>query len=175
MVGDEAKTAQISARCSSLGSRLSVDSVYEALEPQSHLPTPPSGCGEPWPKVTVVIPVVNEARNLPRLLAAQRPVFGPDVETDVPACTGTRLRGDGSEVETLISVRIAQAGLKVKKVEVASYAHSRIRGVSDLDTASDGWRVLPTIFAEHCCYYRWQAAQSKNCSEAMVRESGLCG
>ena len=173
MIGDEAKTVQIPARCSSLGSRLSVDSAYEAFEAQSHLPTLPSGCDELWPKVTVVIPVVNEARNLPGLLAAPRPVFGLDVETDVPVGTSTRLRGDGFEVETLINVRIAQAGLKVK--EVASCEHSRIHGVSGLDAASDGWRLLPTIFAERCYYHRRRAAQSKNPSEALVRESGLRG
>ena len=65
MIGDEAKTAKIPARCSSLGSRLSVDSVYEDLEPQGHLPTLPSGCGGPWPKVRVVIPAVNEERKDP--------------------------------------------------------------------------------------------------------------
>ena len=173
MTGDEAKTVEIPARCSSLGSRPSVDSAYKALEPQSHLPTLPSRCGEPLPKVTVVIPAVSEARNLPRLLAAPRPVFGLDVETNVSHGAGTRLWGDGFEVETLINVRIAQAGLKVK--EVASYEHSRIHGVSNLNAASDGWRVLPAIFAERCYYHRTRAAQSKNFSEALARESGLCG
>ena len=173
MIGDEAKTAQIPARCSSLGSRLSVDFVYDAPEPQSHVPTLPSGCGEPWSKVTAVISAVNEARNLPRLLAAPRPMFGLDVETDVPAGTDTRLWGDGFEVETLINVRIAQAGLKDK--EVASYVHSRIHGVSNLDAASDGWRVLPTILAERCYHHRRRAAQSKSPSEALVRKWWLCG
>jgi glycosyltransferase involved in cell wall biosynthesis len=80
-------------------------------------------------------------------------VFGLDAETDIPAGGGTRLWGDGFEVETLINIRIAQAGLKVK--EVGSYEYSRIHGVSNLRAASDGWRVLRTIFAER--YYHWRA------------------
>src|ERR1700744_3393429 len=79
------------------------------------------------------------------------PVFGLDVQQDIPVGSGTRLWGDGFEVETLINIRIAQAGLKVK--EVASYEHSRIHGVSNLSASKDGWRVLRTIIAERY-YYR---------------------
>jgi len=79
------------------------------------------------------------------------PVFGLDVQQDIPVGSGTRLWGDGFEVETLINIRIAQAGLKVS--EVASYEHSRIHGVSNLNAASDGWRVFRTIIAERY-YYR---------------------
>ena len=73
------------------------------------------------------------------------PVFGLDAESPAPA-DGTRLWGDGFEVETLINIRAAQAGLTVK--EVASYEHSRIHGVSNLNAVSDGWRVLRTILVE---------------------------
>ena len=66
------------------------------------------------------------------------PVFGLDAESDVPVDGDTRLWGDGFEVETLINIRIAQAGLKVK--EVASYEHSRIHGVSNLNARRDGLR-----------------------------------
>jgi hypothetical protein len=52
-------------------------------------------------------------------------------------------------IETLINVRIAQAGLAV--TEVASFEHSRIHGISNLRAARDGWRVLRTILAER--YY----------------------
>jgi len=87
-------------------------------------------------------------------------VFGLDAETDIPIGGGTRLWGDGFEVETLINIRIAQAGLKVK--EVASYEYSRIHGVSNLRAASDGWRVLRTILAER--YYHWRrTAKSDTC------------
>ena len=85
------------------------------------------------------------------------PVFGLDAESAVPVDGGTRLWGDGFEVETLINIRIAQAGLKVK--EVASYEHSRIHGVSNLNARRDGWRVLRTIVAERYYHHRRRVAQ----------------
>jgi hypothetical protein len=60
-----------------------------------------------------------------------------------------RLWGDGFEVETLINIRIVQAGLTVK--EVASYEHPRIHAVRNLNTFSDGMRVLRAAFMER--YY----------------------
>ncbi|HEY1359145.1 MAG TPA: glycosyltransferase family 2 protein [Thermoleophilaceae bacterium] len=53
---------------------------------------------------------------------------------------------DGFEVETLINIRVAQAGLDV--VEVPSYEYDRVHGESNLRTFRDGWRVLATIFKE---------------------------
>ena len=97
------------------------------------------------------------------------PVFGLDAETDVPVGSGTRLWGDGFEVETLINIRVAQTGLKVK--EVASYEHSRIHGVSNLNAASDGWRVLRTILAERYYYHR-RIAASKRASRGLLRRQG---
>ena len=95
------------------------------------------------------------------------PVFGLYAESDVPAGSGTRLWGDGFEVETLINIRIAQAGLKVE--EVASYEHSRIHGVSNLNATRDGWRVLRTIFAERYYYHRRRKAQRKHASKGLLR------
>jgi glycosyltransferase involved in cell wall biosynthesis len=57
-----------------------------------------------------------------------------------------RLWGDGFEIETLIHVRIARAGLAV--VEVPSYEHTRLHGVSNLNAFSDGLRVLRIILTE---------------------------
>jgi len=57
-----------------------------------------------------------------------------------------RLWGDGFEVETLIHVRVAKAGLVV--TEVPSFEHSRIHGASNLNAFRDGRRVLRTIFSE---------------------------
>ncbi|WP_018502169.1 glycosyltransferase family 2 protein [Parafrankia discariae] len=54
--------------------------------------------------------------------------------------------GDGFEVETLINIRIARAGLRV--VEMPSFEHPRIHGASNLNAVSDGLRVLRTIMAE---------------------------
>src|SRR3954452_5260817 len=56
------------------------------------------------------------------------------------------LWGDGFEVETLINVRSAQAGLRV--VEVPSFEADRIHGDSNLNAVSDGLRVLRTIAVE---------------------------
>jgi glycosyltransferase involved in cell wall biosynthesis len=94
------------------------------------------------------------------------PVFGLYAESDVPAGSGTRLWGDGFEVETLINIRVAQAGLKVK--EVASFEHSRIHGVSNLNATKDGWRVLRTIFAERYYHHQRQKAQRKSSSPERV-------
>jgi glycosyltransferase involved in cell wall biosynthesis len=53
---------------------------------------------------------------------------------------------DGFEVETLINVRIAKAGLVV--AEVPSHEHDRIHGISKLHPVRDGLRVLRTIVSE---------------------------
>ncbi|HWX44915.1 MAG TPA: glycosyltransferase family 2 protein [Solirubrobacteraceae bacterium] len=52
----------------------------------------------------------------------------------------------GFEVETLINIRIARAGLAV--CEVPSYERDRIHGQSNLRTFRDGGRVLRTILRE---------------------------
>lgn len=53
---------------------------------------------------------------------------------------------DGFEVETLINVRVAKAGLAV--AEVPSVEQERIHGVSKLHPVRDGLRVLRTIVRE---------------------------
>jgi glycosyltransferase involved in cell wall biosynthesis len=58
----------------------------------------------------------------------------------------TMIWGDGFEVETLINVRIAKAGIEV--VEVPSFERSRFYGASNLHAVSDGIRVLRTIHRE---------------------------
>jgi glycosyltransferase involved in cell wall biosynthesis len=54
--------------------------------------------------------------------------------------------GDGFEVEALINVRVAKAGLRVE--EVPSFEHTRRHGTSNLNAFSDGMRVLRTIYME---------------------------
>ena len=85
------------------------------------------------------------------------PVFGLDAESAIPA-GGGRLWGDGFEVETLINIRIAQAGLNI--TEVPSYEHERIHGVSNLNAFSDGLRVLRTILVERS-YSRSRATSAR--------------
>jgi glycosyltransferase involved in cell wall biosynthesis len=53
---------------------------------------------------------------------------------------------DGFEVETLINIRAAAAGLAV--VEVPSFEEARIHGASNLKTFRDGLRVVRTIVRE---------------------------
>lgn len=60
----------------------------------------------------------------------------PFIALDVP----------GFEVETLINLRIAGAGMKI--TEVPSYEADRISGQSNLNTFRDGFRVLGTILTE---------------------------
>jgi glycosyltransferase involved in cell wall biosynthesis len=67
--------------------------------------------------------------------------------TSPPAPHGDgRLWGDGFEIETLIHIRVAAAGLAV--TEVPSFEHPRIHGASNLNALSDGLRVLTTILTE---------------------------
>jgi glycosyltransferase involved in cell wall biosynthesis len=70
------------------------------------------------------------------------PAFGLDATTPAPA-DGRKLWGDGFEIETLLTLQAARAGLLV--TEVPSFEHNRIHGVSNLNAVSDGLRVLRTI------------------------------
>jgi glycosyltransferase involved in cell wall biosynthesis len=76
------------------------------------------------------------------------------------------LWGDGFEVETLINVRVAKAGLRV--VEVSSYERTRCHGSSNLNAFSDGMRVLRTIHAER----RSGARRATIASAISPREDG---
>ena len=57
--------------------------------------------------------------------------------------------GDGFEIETMLNLRAAKAGLSI--AEVPSFEHDRIHGTSNLNTFRDGQRVLRTIVTE-----RWR-------------------
>jgi glycosyltransferase involved in cell wall biosynthesis len=56
------------------------------------------------------------------------------------------LDAPGFEVETLINLRIAGAGMKI--TEVPSFESNRLHGQSNLKTFRDGFRVLGTILTE---------------------------
>jgi glycosyltransferase involved in cell wall biosynthesis len=74
------------------------------------------------------------------------PVISLDpVSASAPGDDG-RLWGDGFEVETLVNIRVAKAGLVI--CEVPSFESPRVHGVSNLNSFSDGMRVLRTILAE---------------------------
>jgi len=74
------------------------------------------------------------------------PVFGLDAGSPAVGAGQKPLWGDGFEVETLMNIRAATAGLSI--VEVPSFEHPRIHGTSNLNTFRDGRRVLRTILAE---------------------------
>jgi glycosyltransferase involved in cell wall biosynthesis len=57
-----------------------------------------------------------------------------------------RVDCDGFEVETLLNIRAARAGLTIR--EVPSYEFRRIHGASNLHVVRDGLRVLRTILRE---------------------------
>jgi len=80
----------------------------------------------------------------------------PFISLDVP----------GFEVETLINLRMASAGMKI--VEVPSYEKERIHGESNLKTFRDGFRVLGTIFRE--ARRRRSLRQHPDASAAKVSE-----
>jgi glycosyltransferase involved in cell wall biosynthesis len=77
--------------------------------------------------------------------AKHLPVFGltPDSPGQRPVW------GDGFEIETLLNLRAATAGLAI--TEVPSFEHDRLHGTSNLNTFRDGKRVLRTILTE-----RWR-------------------
>jgi len=73
------------------------------------------------------------------------PVLGLDTASPLRE-DGSPLWGDGFEIETLIHVRVARAGLRV--AEVPSSEYKRICRVSNLNVVRDGWRVARTIVTE---------------------------
>ena len=69
----------------------------------------------------------------------------PDPRLPAPF-DGSRIWGDGFEIETLVTIRVVQEGHRV--TEVPSFELDRIFGTSNLQTFADGRRVLRTIAVE---------------------------
>src|SRR4051812_1940413 len=65
-----------------------------------------------------------------------------------------RVDCDGFEVETLVNVRAAKAGLVIH--EVPSFEHDRLSGASNLHAIRDGSRVLRTILRERISVAAWR-------------------
>ncbi len=65
----------------------------------------------------------------------------------------------GFEVETLLSIRAAEAGLSI--YEVPSHERMRQHGVSNLSAVKDGWRVLRLIVSEKRNVKQRKAARPK--------------
>jgi glycosyltransferase involved in cell wall biosynthesis len=95
------------------------------------------------------------------------PVIGLDPVSPCSPGPDGRLWGDGFEVETLVNIRVAKAGLVI--TEVPSFESPRIHGVSNLNAFHDGLRVLRTILAErrHSRNLRAHQQQAQEQGQAM--------
>ena len=90
-----------------------------------------------------------------------------DLETsELSGPEATMQWGDGFEVETLINIRIAKAGLTV--AEVPSFERDRVHGISNLNAFSDGFRVLRTIHTERQRWRDRSRPESNNYGTALV-------
>ncbi len=63
-----------------------------------------------------------------------------------PRRSAGRAWGDGFEIEALINMRVAKAGLRI--TEVPSVEHPRLHALSNLDSWRDGGRVLRALLVE---------------------------
>ncbi len=70
-----------------------------------------------------------------------------------------KLDSPGFEVETLMSIRAAEAGLRI--YEVPSHERLRQHGVSNLSAIRDGWRILRLIAQEKRAARRRQGRKPK--------------
>ena len=78
-----------------------------------------------------------------------------------------RVDCDGFEVETLINIRIAKAGLVIH--EVPSYERDRINGRSNLHAVRDGMRVLRTIALERISAASQRSGCAQNARRLLAR------
>jgi hypothetical protein len=69
------------------------------------------------------------------------------------------LDAPGFEVETVINLRMAGAGMRIR--EVPSYEWARVYGESNLSTFRDGWRVLRRIVGESPLRHRTGTAPAQ--------------
>jgi glycosyltransferase involved in cell wall biosynthesis len=99
MIGGEANATQFSGKSTCTGTLRSEVPECDFQESESELPANLFFPDSPWPKVSVVIPTLNEARNLPHVLSGLPPalheviiVDGNSVDDTVD--TARRLRPD---------------------------------------------------------------------------------
>lgn len=80
---------------------------------------------------------------------------------------------EGFEVETLMNVRAAKAGLLIH--EIPSYEHCRIHGVSHLHAVRDGWRVLRVILRERPRHAHIRRLRVRRALANVWRATGIHG
>ena len=73
---------------------------------------------------------------------------------------------DGFEVETVMNIRAAKAGLWIQ--EIPSYEHARVHGQSNLRVIRDGWRIAKVIMRE-----RFRGREGRKPREARHPVPGL--
>jgi glycosyltransferase involved in cell wall biosynthesis len=98
------------------------------------------------------------------------PALGLDAVTAPPPEGDCRLWGDGFEIETLMHLRVAAAGLVT--TEVPSFEYPRIHGASNLHAVSDGLRVVRTIAMERRAPHALTAASGTNDWPAVAPPAG---
>jgi glycosyltransferase involved in cell wall biosynthesis len=76
-----------------------------------------------------------------------------------------RIEHEGFEVEALINVQIAKAGLRVR--EVASFEHRRLHGMSNLRPVPDGLRILGILMAERLQFTSRRSAPATRSQAAL--------
>ncbi len=77
------------------------------------------------------------------------------------------LWGDGFEIETLINIRVAEAGVRIR--EIGSVELARLNGRSNLNAVSDGIRVLRTALQER--RFRRMRATARSAAQAAVQDA----
>jgi glycosyltransferase involved in cell wall biosynthesis len=75
---------------------------------------------------------------------------------------------DGFEVETVMNIRAAKAGLRIQ--EIPSHEHSRVHGVSNLNVVRDGWRIAKVIAAERPSAQRRSPSSPERVAASSVPE-----
>ena len=97
MVGGRAAATQFSGQCSLAGDSWLAGSGSVVREPGDGAAAPRSFAEMPWPKVSVVIPTLNEARNLPYVFSKLPPALHEVIivdgrSVDDTVATARRLR-----------------------------------------------------------------------------------
>jgi len=80
---------------------------------------------------------------------------------------------DGFEVETLMNIRAAEAGLRVQ--EIPSYEHSRVYGSSNLRILFDGGRIARAIVREWRRHRRTRASRFREPAAMNVHYGSVSG
>jgi len=114
----------------------------ETAAATQHADLPQAACaGVLQPRVSVIVPALNEARNLEHVLGRL-----PAGLHEVILVDGHSTDGTPDVARRLMPATRVVA--QTRKGKVPSFEHERIHGESNLSTFRDGRRVLKTIVTE---------------------------